>query len=312
MKKYRLEIPSGETAVTAATWDSSCAPVPQDFTHTDDTGFQEIVTDGHWAFDNNIIRFTASTNPTSSVREGYMTITYKVNGVSCEKRTHLVQAAGAQPKVVLTLTDSSTVSLPCDGNPLKYTDTYKLLGNDFSVIRSASIKDCVTVIGESNDGGTFRNATNMTSVILPSTLTAINSSSFWGCSSLSGVTLPNDLTYIGNDAFRECSSLTSITIPDRVQTIGGLAFYECTSLTSVVIGTGFTGTTNPGHSFQYCSNLQTVMVRATTPPTIDTFFFDSTPIANGNGTIYVPSASVNAYKTATGWSTYSDRIMAIS
>lgn len=94
MKTYRIEIPSGQTAVTAATWDTSCAPVPQDFTHTDDTGFQEIVTDGHWAFDNNIIRFTASTNTTNSVREGYMTITYKVNGVSCEKRTHLVQAAG--------------------------------------------------------------------------------------------------------------------------------------------------------------------------------------------------------------------------
>ena len=94
MKTYRLNIGSGETAVTAATWDTSCGPVPQDFTHTDDSGFQEIVTDGHWAFDNNIIRFTASTNPTNAVREGYMTITYTVDGVSCEKRTHLVQAAG--------------------------------------------------------------------------------------------------------------------------------------------------------------------------------------------------------------------------
>ena len=82
MKTYRLNIGSGETAVTAATWDTSCAPVPQDFTHTDDSGFQEIVTDGHWAFDNNIIRFTASTNPTNAVREGYMTITYTVDGVS--------------------------------------------------------------------------------------------------------------------------------------------------------------------------------------------------------------------------------------
>ena len=312
MKTYRIEIPSGQTAVTAATWDTSCAPVPQDFTHTDDSGFQEIVTDGHWAFDNNIIRFTASTNPTNAVREGYMTITYKVNGVSCEKRTHLVQAAASSPKVVLTLTGGTTVSKACDGNPLTYSDISSLVSNDFGSIRSAEVKGCVTSISVESAGGAFLNASGMTSVTLPSTLTAINSSSFWGCSSLSGVTLPNDLTYIGNDAFRECSSLTSITIPDRVQTIGGLAFYNCTGLTSVVIGTGFTGTTNPGHSFQYCSNLQTVMVRATTPPTIDAFFFDSTPIANGNGTIYVPSASVNAYKTATGWSTYSDRIMAIS
>lgn len=91
---YRIEIPSGETAVTAASWNTDCGVVPQDFTHTDDSGFQEIVTDGHWAFDNNIIRFTASTNPTSSVREGNMTITYTVDGNNCTKVTHLVQAAG--------------------------------------------------------------------------------------------------------------------------------------------------------------------------------------------------------------------------
>ena len=149
----------------------------------------------------------------------------------------------------------------------------------------------------------------MTSVTLPSTLTAINSSSFWGCSSLSGVTLPNSLAYIGNDAFRECTRLTSINIPNNVQTIGGLAFYNCTGLTSVTIGTGFTGTTNPGHSFQYCTNLQSVTVRATTPPVIDSFFFSDT---SKNLKIYVPSGSVNAYKNAAGWSTYSDRIMAIS
>lgn len=311
MKTYRLEIPSGQTAVTAATWDSSCGLVPQDFTHTDDSGFTEIVTDGHWTFDNNMIKFTASTNPTNAVREGYMTITYKVNGVSCEKRTHLVQAAAASPKVVLTLTGGTTVSKACDGNPLTYGDTTSLVGDSFNTIRTAEIKNCVTVIGTLDGAGTFNNATNMTSVIFPSGLTSIYDSTFWGCTSLSGVTLPNSLTYIGNDAFRECTSLTSITIPDSVQTIGGLAFYNCTGLTTVIIGTGFAGTTNPGHSFQYCTNLQSVSVRAATPPVIDNFFFDSTPIANGNGTIYVPSASVNAYKSASGWSAYADRIQPI-
>ena len=307
MKTYRLEIGSGETAVTAAPWDGECGIVS--INHTDDSGFASIVTNGHWEFTNNQIKFTASTNSSTSIREGYSTISYTVNGVTCEKRTHLVQAAAPSPKVVLTLTGGTTVSNNCDGNPLKYTDTYKLLGNDFSVIRSADIKDCVTVIGESNDGGAFRNATNMTSVILPSTLTTINDSVFWGCTSLSGVTLPNSLTYIGNDAFRECTRLTSINIPNNVQTIGGLAFYECTSLTSVVIGTGFTGTTSPGLSFQYCTNLQSVTVRATTPPVIDSFFFSDT---SNNLKIYVPSGSVNAYKNAAGWSSYSDKIQAIS
>lgn len=256
---------------------------------------------------------TISSNQETTAKTGTITVSYTASENSCTTSAiSISQAAADVPKVILTLADSSTVSKACDGNPLKYSDITSLVGNDFGSIRTAEVKDCVTSISVESGGGTFRDASGMTSVTLPSTLTAINSSSFWGCSSLSGVTLPNDLAYIGNDAFRGCSSLTSITIPDRVQTIGGLAFYQCTSLTTVIIGTGFTGTTNPGHSFQYCSNLQTITVRATTPPTIDTFFFDSTPIANGNGTIYVPSASVNAYKTATGWSTYSDRIMSIS
>ena len=255
---------------------------------------------------------TISSNQETTAKTGTITVSYTAGENSCTTSAiSISQAAADVPKVILTLADSSTVSKACDGNPLKYSDITSLVGNDFGSIRTAEVKDCVTSISVESGGGTFRDASGMTSVTLPSTLTAINSSSFWGCSSLSGVTLPNDLTYIGNDAFRVCSSLTSITIPDRVQTIGGLAFYNCTGLTSVVIGTGFTGTTNPGHSFQYCSNLQTVTVRATTPPTIDTFFFDSTPIANGNGTIYVPSASVNAYKNAAGWSTYADRIQPI-
>ena len=302
-----ITVPSTGGTVTLGTFSDDCLN-GFSYSFTTPTG---MITSASVSGGSGVSAYTAviSSNATSS-RSGTITVTYNAGQDSCSTSAiSISQAAADVPKVILTLTDSSTVSLTCDGNPLKYTDTYKLLGNDFSVIRSADIKDCVTVIGESNDGGAFRNATNMTSVILPSTLTTINDSVFWGCTSLSGVTLPNSLTYIGNDAFRECSSLTSITIPDRVQTIGGLAFYECNGLTSVTIGTGFTGTTNPGLSFQYCTNLQSVTVRAATPPVIDSFFFSDT---SNNLKIYVPSGSVNAYKNAAGWSTYSDRIMAIS
>lgn len=253
---------------------------------------------------------TISPNQETTAKTGTITVSYTAGENSCTTSAiSISQAAAPSPKVVLTLTGGTTVSNNCDGNPLKYSDIRSLVGNDFGSIRSADIKDCVTSISVESAGGAFRDASGMTSVTLPSTLTAINSSSFWGCSSLSGVTLPNSLAYIGNDAFRECTRLTSINIPNNVQTIGGLAFYNCTGLTSVTIGTGFTGTTNPGHSFQYCTNLQSVTVRATTPPVIDSFFFSDT---SNNLKIYVPSGSVNAYKNAAGWSTYSDRIQAIS
>ena len=45
----------------------------------------------------------------------------------------------------------------------------------------------------------------------------------------------------------------------------------------------------------------------TTPPTLSSNALDYT----NNCPIYVPSASVNAYKSANNWSTYASRIQAI-
>ena len=64
--------------------------------------------------------------------------------------------------------------------------------------------------------------------------------------------------------------------------------------------------------FYLCSNLTSVTCKAITPPTLGYDVFKSTPIASGNGHIYVPSASVNAYKSASGWSDYASRIQAIT
>ncbi|MCM1301095.1 MAG: leucine-rich repeat domain-containing protein, partial [Bacteroides cellulosilyticus] len=69
-----------------------------------------------------------------------------------------------------------------------------------------------------------------------------------------------------------CSNLTSITIPDGVTSIGDSAFYDCSSLTNV-----------------YC--------RPTTPPKLNSAAFRYTP---ANMRIYVPQASVDAYKKAWG------------
>lgn len=306
-----ITVPNSGGTVTLGTFSDDCLG-GFSYSFTTPTG---MITSAAVSAGTNVSAYTVTISPNqeTTAKTGTITVSYTAGENSCTTSAiSISQAAADAPKVILTLTDSSTVSMACDGNPLKYTDIRSLVGNDFGSIRSAEVKDCVTSISVESAGGAFNNASGMTSVTLPSTLTAINDSSFWGCSSLSGVTLPNDLIYIGNDAFRECTRLTNINIPNNVQTIGGLAFYNCTGLTSVTIGTGFTGTTNPGHSFQYCTNLQSVTVRATTPPVIDSFFFDSTPIASGNGTIYVPSASVNAYKNAACWSDYADVIQAIS
>jgi hypothetical protein len=60
-------------------------------------------------------------------------------------------------------------------------------------------------------------------------------------------------------------------------------------------------------AFYACTGLTNITVEAITPPTLDIDAFGNT-----NGCpIYVPSASVDTYKAAGGWSTYADRIQAI-
>ena len=110
---------------------------------------------------------------------------------------------------------------------------------------------------------------------------------------------------IDSYAFSKCASLTSIDIPNSVATIGRRAFQNCSGLTSVTIGDGVT---DIGYgAFYDSSSLTSITIYATTPPTLGGTAFNAT----NNCPIYVPAASVETYKTASGWSTYASRIQAI-
>lgn len=147
--------------------------------------------------------------------------------------------------------------------------------------------------------------TDLVSVDIGDCVTIINTSAFDSCGSLTELTIPNSVTSIGDAAFQNCSSLTSVTIPNSVTSIGLQAFNNCSSLTSVTIGGGVTSI--GGRAFRYCSSLTSVTIEATTPPTLgSTIFYKA-----NNVIIYVPADSVNAYQSASGWSTYASRIQAI-
>jgi hypothetical protein len=119
------------------------------------------------------------------------------------------------------------------------------------------------------------------------------------------VTIPSGVTTIGEDVFRECTSLTSVTIPNSVTTIGYDAFGYCFSLETVTIPNSVTSIDR--QAFQNCESLTSVTVEATTPPTLGYGAFNYT----NNCPIYVPSESVETYKSASGWSNYASRIQAI-
>lgn len=137
-------------------------------------------------------------------------------------------------------------------NPLVYAQNLYLNGE--LITDELVIPDSVTSI-ESN---VFSNYSRLTSVTIPDSVTSIGRSAFSNCSSLTNVTIGNGVTTIGNAAFQYCSSLTSITIPDSVTSIGERAFEDCRGLTSVTIGNGVT--TIGHYAFYGCSGLTSVTI----------------------------------------------------
>ena len=199
-----------------------------------------------------------------------------------------------------------------------------------SILTSFTIPDFLTSIGKY----AFKYCSSLTDITIPNSVTSIGEFAFSACNNLkvfygkyaadngrclienntiiayaeaSGTTymIPNNVTSIGYAAFAVCSSLTSITIPDTIASIGRSAFNGCSSLTSVTIPDSVTSIEYG--AFYKCSNLKEVHCNPATPPTGGNIMFDN----NASGRkIYVPSASVEAYKAAQYWSDYANYIYA--
>ena len=76
---------------------------------------------------------------------------------------------------------------------------------------------------------------NLSSVVIPDSVTSISDYAFYGCTGLTSIVIGDSVTSIGMHAFWDCTRLTSIVIPDSVTSIGRFAFSGCTGLTDVYI-----------------------------------------------------------------------------
>ena len=196
----------------------------------------------------------------------------------------------------------------------------------------------VTFLGTSTNqtsGGAFNGCTSLVSIKMPSSVVELRPGAFYNCTSLrsagdlsnikqigiyalSGTLLEGEINLasaegeIGYSSFTK-TNITKIVSLGNATIIGGStksntgAFAECGLLQSVELPSSLTEIRN--WAFYKCTSLEIVICRATTPPTlVNAKAFSYT----NNCPIYVPDASVEAYKTATNWSQLSDRIKPLS
>lgn len=202
-------------------------------------------------------------------------------------------------------------------------------------ITISSLPSGLTSLG----GGAFQGCELITVSAVPSGVTRIESSAFRGCESIQTMTLPDGVNYIGSNAFTDCISLISVYCsgiitsfstsvftsstsekPSALQTaqfpnmaVSSLSYAfgsttattACTVLELVDIGNTSSITAN---AFANCNKLQTLILRKTgsicTLSNVSAFL--DTPMRGYNsltGTVYVPSALISNYQSATNWST---------
>lgn len=155
-----------------------------------------------------------------------------------------------------------------------------------------NIPNSVTSIGAM----AFLGCIGFTSLMLPVSVTLIDTWAFQNCSGLTGaINIPTSTTYIGQGAFSGCSGITkveynAINCTTNMYHMYQTAFENCLSLNEISIGNAVQ--TIPDYMFMNCSNLNTISVLCTTPPTLGTDVFTGiSPVAN----LFVPCGTQMAY-----------------
>ena len=176
----------------------------------------------------------------------------------------------------------------------------------------------------------FYSCTGLETCLLPNSVKTIGGEIFGHCYSLKNVHLSENLTSLGRSTFWECTSLVECEVPGTIPELQNLFVY-CSSLKRVVIGdkNSTPGVTMIGNcgidrspQLEYLElganidslqngaindleNLKVLICWAPVPPKTDSYWHAFHPYPqNINAVLYVPKASLEAYRTTGDWKNF--------
>ena len=134
------------------------------------------------------------------------------------------------------ITSANTVKIAKGKSVISYDDFWGKNVYGYSFSGSLNIPATVTDRGNTyyvTEIGNLEN-TNLSTIIMPNSVTIIDYNAFYNCKELITITLSNSLEIIGSGAFGWCSKLSSIILPESLHKIDYRAF-EKSGLTSIII-----------------------------------------------------------------------------
>lgn len=162
-------------------------------------------------------------------------------------------------------------------------------------VSSVVIPNTVTSIGES----AFMNCIGLGDFVIPSSVNQIQQGAFISSYGLTSVVIPESITKIAESAFNFCEELRTVIFPNTLEEIGGASFGNCYSLSEVVIPASVTSIGDG--AFRGSNNLTSVTFLSATPPEMGagifggTFFLDQVA-PDLKIVVHVPKGSKDAYE----------------
>ena len=114
-------------------------------------------------------------------------------------------------------------------NSYSIAATVKTIGEEafsYAKFEQIVIPESVTKI----ESSAFEYCRNLTSVIIPNSVRTIGIMAFWGCSKLNAVQMSSSVSELESSIFYNCINLREFTISKGIQKIASSAFENCTSL----------------------------------------------------------------------------------
>lgn len=238
---------------------------------------------------------TGTTDITIDWGDGEVSTTEATGEFSIQKPTPYLSGTTGLVDVVISIESTDFYGL---GNPL---ENFPMVAYYESRFKKCYIGQNVNKI----DDYSFSNVISLRHVVVPNNIISVGTRAFEYCGTLTNVNLPNTITTIGDYCFSYCYILEYVNIPTNVEVINRGIFAGCFYLPIIYIPSNITHFIKESLStLPRCE----IILTNPTPPTIE-------PSSFGGGInlmIYVPDASLNAYRVASNWRAYAPSIYPIS